>query len=358
MVEQELDLTDTEEERAVALHADAVVIDGLAICRNYFETEGYVDHLHRGGVNAGNFTVAHSGTPDFESCVDELVRLRDGVETRDDAVVVESAADLRAAKAAGDIAVIVGFQASRPIGTDLRRLRAFDHLGTRIVQLTYNDQNYVGAGCCERNDGGLTCFGRDLIDELQARNILIDLSHCGDTTTEEAVEYADDPVAFTHVGVRELCPAYGRCKTDEQIRAVAEGGGVIGLTLFPPFVRRDPDTHKILPATIQDVLDAIDHVVNLVGSGHVGFGTDINDVYLDEGRTPAFSSLRTYRPRNPEVFGHGPVDRYDPFPAGLDRHTKLPNLTRGLVARGYTDDEIRGILGENFLRLFETVWEG
>jgi len=109
-------------------------------------------------------------------------------------------------------------------------------------------------------------------------------------------------------------------------------------------------------ATVQDVLDHLDHVVDLAGVDHVGFGTDMNDMYLDEGRTPPYAAYRNFRPDHPDVYGRGPIEQYEPFPAGVDRHTKLETLTHGLVDRGYADDDIRKILGENYLRVFETVW--
>lgn len=341
--------------RARRLHEEAIVIDGLIPTATYLEKDDYQDALHRGGVTAGNFTVADY-QHDFEDAVRAVNRHRDLVESVDGFTLVESAADLRDAAGGGDVGVILGFQDTRPVGPDRSLLRAFDRLGVRVVQLTYNDQNFVGSGCCERTDAGLSNFGQSVVDECNDRGILIDLSHCADRTTEEAVARSSDPVAFTHVGVRELCPAPGRNKTDEQVERVADGGGVVGVSFFPPLVRRDHDTHEVLPATAAHVLDAIDYLVELVGVEHVGFGSDLNDHALDVGVTPPGSSLRTYRPDHPKVFGRGPTDRYDPYPEGLNRHRRLGTLTRGLVSRGYDDDDIKAILGGNFLTLFERVW--
>jgi membrane dipeptidase len=172
----------------------------------------------------------------------------------------------------------------------------------------------------------------------------------------EAIRHSTEPVTCTHVGIRELCNAPGRNKTDEQLRALAESGGVAGISFFPPLVKREPGSHRVAQATVEDVLDHIDYAVDLVGVDHVGIGTDLDDRSLDQGETPPTSSLRHYRPTHPAVYGEGPTDRYDPYPAGVHRHTELETLTQGLVARGYTDDEIEKILGGNFLRVFETVW--
>jgi membrane dipeptidase len=350
-------LDEQELERARTLHADATVVDGLIPSAVYLEDEDYRDNLRQGGVSAGNFTVADY-QHDFHAAVESVERHRDLIETTDGFALVESVAELRAAADMGEIGVILGFQDTRPVGPDRSRLHTFDRLGVRIVQLTYNEQNFVGAGCCECHDAGLSNFGRELVEACNDRGVLVDLSHCADQTTAEAIEQSSDPVVFSHVGVRELCPAPGRNKPDDQIRRVAKNGGVVGVSLFPPLVRRDHETNEVLPATAEDVLDAVDYLVDLVGVDHVGFGSDLNDHALDSGVTPPGSSLRTYRPDHPEVFGRGPTDTYDPYPKGLDRHWKLATLTRGLVARGYDDRAIRGILGENFCRVFETVWGG
>jgi len=352
----EFGLNKQAEERARQLHEAATVVDGLIPNAVYLEDPDYRGHLRGGGVTAGNLTVADY-QHGFESAVDSVTEHRDLVKETKGFTLVESASDIRRAAATDKVGIILGFQDTRPIGPDLQRLRTFDRLGVRIVQLTYNEQNFVGAGCCERSDAGLSNFGRELVAECNERGILIDLSHCADQTTDDAISHSEDPVAFTHVGARDLCPAPGRNKTDEQIRRVAAGGGVIGVSFFPPLVRRDPETHEVLPATVEDLLDAIDYLVDLVGVEHIGFGSDLNDRALDDGTTPPGSSLRTYRPDHPAVFGRGPTGEYDPYPTGVDRHYKLQTLTRGLVARGYDDEEITGILGGNFLSLFERVWE-
>lgn len=354
--DSQIELDAEEEEHARRLHEESIVIDGLIPTRDaYLRDPDYRDHLRQGGVTAVNLTVAN-WREDYPAASDTIGAYRELIEAHSDLfAVAESAADIRRAKERDATAQVLGFQDTRPIDWNLHYLRAFHRMGVRIVQLTYNDLNYVGAGCCERRDPGLSHFGRDLIDEMNDLGMLVDLSHCGDTTTAEAVEYSDDPVAFTHASARRLCPM-GRNKTDEQIEALAKNDGVIGVTFFPPLVKCDPGTYEVRESTVHDVLDHIDHVVDLVGVDHVGFGTDMNDRALDRGVTPAHSAYRHYRPDHPDVYGRGPTERYDPFPAGVDRHTKLRNLTRALVSRGYSDGEIEQILGGNFLRLFEDVW--
>lgn len=360
--DQLFDLSDSEERQAARLHEESIVVDGCVPTTAYLSDDEYRDHLRRGGVTAANVTAASRVA--YSEATRKVQRIRRLVEEHGDKYrLAESASDIRAAADEDRTAITLAFQDTMPIiSTDrmiledqLEFLGAFDRLGVRVVQLTYNSLNYVGAGCCERVDPGLSHFGRDLVDEMNRRGILVDLSHCGDRTTKEAIEHSSDPVVFTHAGARELS-ALTRNKTDEQIAAVADGGGLIAISVFPPTVKSHPETHEVQEATVHDVLDHVDHVVDVVGVDHVAFGSDMSDEALDSGKTPPYAAYRNFRPEFPEAYGRGPVDRYEPFPRGLERHTKLKNLTRGLVARGYSDDEIRKILGENFLRVFDAVW--
>ena len=349
------ELSEEDRKRAETLHAEVTVIDGLVATDAYLMDDDYRTHLPKGGVDAANFTVA-SYRDTFVSAleqVNEIRRLTDNI----DACIVEDVADIRAATEADETAVIMGFQDTKPIGNNRWKLSLFADLGVRVVQLTYNEQNYVCTGCCEEVDSGLSAFGREVVTTCNDRGILLDLSHCGDRTTMDAIESSSDPVACTHVGFRELCEAPGRNKTDQQLEALADAGGVAGITLFPPLIKREGVSHRVVESTVTDVLDHIDYAVDLMGVDHVGIGTDLDDRSLDRGETPPTSALRHYRPSHPDVYGSGPTDVYDPYPDGVHRHTELQTLTRGLVARGYTDEEITKILGGNFLRLFEAVWE-
>lgn len=358
-----LDLSEAQRERADQLHEKSTVVDGLIPTSAYISAEGYQDHLHRGGVTVGNFTVASRTV--YPDATRRVQRFRDQIVAHaDDFLLVESADDIDRAKRTNRVGAILGFQDTMPIAPtdrmqlndDTEFLRAFYHMGVRIVQLTYNSLNYVGAGCCERVDPGVSNFGRQLIDGMNQLGILVDLSHCGDETTLEAAHYSDKPVVASHANARSVSNV-GRNKTDEQIQAIAETGGLIGISVFPPLVKSDFETHEVHEATIHEVLDHIDYVVDLVGVDHVGFGSDMNDKALDDGMTPPYAAYRNFRPEHSDVYGSGPIEEYEPFPRGLHRHTKLRNLARGLVARGYSDGDVQKILGGNFVRVFEKVWE-
>jgi len=350
-------LSKDQEQRAKDLHTKAIVIDGLTFKDGIgLEYPKDLDRMLVGGISAVNYTVAHF-PHNFLGALKEIDKDKQRVLENKCLCFATSVEDVRKAKSEGKVAIIFGFQDGKPIEDDLSHLRTFRDVGVRIIQLTYNAQNLIGVGCCERSYAKLSYFGVEVVEEMNRLGIVVDLSHCCDETTMDAIEASKDPVLFTHSSVRAICNAYGRNKTDEQIQALAEKGGVIGICWFPPLVKRDPKTHVIERSTVEDVLGHIDYVVRLVGVDHVGFGTDMVGRALDQGIVPWYSSIRIWRPLRPDVFGAGPTDVYDPPPTGLERHSDTPNLTRGLVARGYSDQEVLKILGGNFLRVFERVWK-
>jgi len=355
-----LDLDEAEEARADRLHEGSLVVDGL-VTKSYLEDREYRRHLAAGGLTAANVTVA--SRTDFTDAAESVQACRRIVEANpDELALIRSPEDVRETNRSDRVGVIMGFQDSMPAEPRERMqlegpepyVDAFEQMGVRIVQLTYNYQNRSGAGCCERRDPGLSYFGQDLVDALNESGVIVDLSHCGDRTTAEAIEHSEDPVMVSHAGLRSQSNV-GRNKTDEHVRALGENGGVFCVTFFPPCVKSDPETHEVQPATVHDVLDQIDRAVDLAGVDHVGFGTDMNDYWLSQETTAEHGAYRNFRPDHPEVYGRGPIETYEPYPEGVHRHTKLGTLTRGLVSRGYSDEEIEKILGGNVVRLLAEV---
>jgi membrane dipeptidase len=170
--------------------------------------------------------------------------------------------------------------------------------------------------------------------------MLIDLSHVGPQTTLDTIELSHHPCAFTHTCARARFD-HIRNKTDEQLHALSEKGGVIGIAAYSPFY------HPIRRPTIEDYLDQIEYVVDVVGIDHVGIGLD-----LVFDRDPAYHA--NVQQLYPEVVTSFQWDTI--YPEGLASMTHLPSITRGLVTRGYSNRDIEAILGANFLRLFEHVW--
>ncbi|GAA0545762.1 membrane dipeptidase [Halorubrum ejinorense] len=349
------ELTDEEQARADELHRSTTIVDGLIAGTYYLDDSDYRDRLPEAGIAAGNLTVGGSDD-DFEATVDGVCEVRERIRANaDNYFLIESVEDI---DSAGDrTGIVLGFQGANWVGTDLDRIRVVDELDVKVIDLAYNRANTLGDGCCEGRDAGLTMLGREAVEELNDRGILLDVSHTNDATTMDVVEHSADPVIASHIGCRALANSQGRAKTDEQLRAVAEAGGVNCITPFPPVIKRDPDTHEVQPATVHDVLDHVDHAVEVGGIDSVAFGGDMSDRTLNSGSIHQGSNLNVWRKTHPEVYGDGPTDRMDPYPEGLNRYTRLGNLTRGLVDRGYDDDEVRKILGGNLQRVFESVWE-
>jgi membrane dipeptidase len=211
----------------------------------------------------------------------------------------------------------------------------------RIIQLTYNFQNHVGYGCQEKEDQGLTSFGREVVKEMNRLGLLVDLSHCGPRTTLEGIEASQTPVAITHANSLSRCP-HPRNKSDETLKLLADKGGVVGAVSVPPFLSGSTK------ATLDNYLDMLEYLINLVGIDHVGVGPDFMEEMSLESSAGALKGL------SPETLAQyaavQPVQ-------GFETARSFPNLTEGLVGRGYKNDEVQKVMGGNWLRLYGQVWE-
>ncbi len=237
---------------------------------------------------------------------------------------INSVADLANAKASGKIGIVVGQQNSDHFRT-LDDVDSFFAMGQRVSQLTYED-NRIGGGSGDPLEG-LSDYGAQIVARMNKVGMAIDVSHCADRTTMDAIAASNKPVLVTHSNCRVLVPNSGRCKTDEAIRRLAAKGGVFGVTMVRSFVQ------SAGPATIENVLDHVDHVVRLVGVEHVGLGSDVDLDGRDVRRG---------------------AKKYDLD--GIDYARKVFDLTEGLVRRNYSNENIELILGGNFQRVLSGIW--
>ena len=295
----------------------------------------YFKEMQQGGVTGTNVTVGLAFDFFYGAVKNIVDRYRSLDENPDLAFLATTVEDLRQAKQENKVAIMLGFQNSTPIESNLYLLDAFYKMGIRIIQPTYNERNLYGDGCDERVDAGLSRFGFRMIERMDRLGIVIDLSHVGEKTSLETIENSKNPTIVSHACARAVCDNV-RNKSDDLIQALAEREGVIGITGFPAFVTADPDP------TIEQFLDHLDYVIDLVGADAVGFGLDFYHGLED--------LVEPFIARRPEVWG----TRYT-YPEGIQTVTDIPNITRGLVSRGYTDDEVLKVLGENFLRVFLKV---
>jgi len=253
------------------------------------------------------------------------------------------------AKRSGARGLVFGFQDSAPFEGELDTVQTFRNLGVRIVQLTYNNRNLVGDGCLEPANGGLSRYGRSVVERLNELGVLVDLSHCSQKTTAEGIEASTVPVAMTHTGCNAVAP-HPRSKKDAELRALADRGGVMGIYLMPFLTPGRP-------ATADDVLDHLDHAVQVCGEDHVGIGSDLSTTPID-GSEEYWSKHREFVAGRIEAGVAAPNEDPDIlFTVGdLNSHRRMELIADGLSARGHGDDRIEKILGANWLRLFGEVW--
>lgn len=255
---------------------------------------------------------------------------------------VTTAEEMRQAKRDG---VIASFGNCQPDGS-LPGLAAIDHaygLGLRSLMLTYNSMTNVGVGCTDRVDAGLSRFGIDVVAHCNKLGIIVDTSHCCPATTLDACRASRRPVTANHTSAKGVFD-HARGKSDECLRAIADTGGVVGIVAVPAFLSDQAEP------TIHIMLDHIDYVASLVGWQYVALGTD----------WPLQAPLDLLRPLlapSNKDLAFRPEDRLDPAIdlRGFEDCRDMPNITRGLVARGWQDDAIRGVLGENALRVFAEI---
>lgn len=220
--------------------------------------------------------------------------------------------------------------------------------------LAYNASNQLGDGCLDRTEGGLTRLGQRVVAECNRVGVVLDLSHTGKRTTLETTELSERPCVYSHSNPGAIVPS-PRNIDDEQIRACAARGGVIGLVSWGPLVMRPGTTHR---PTLDEFIDMIDYVAQLVGSAdNIGIGTDMSigtypEHVHDPWGPPEYPSFTA--PYNQHVTAdiRSPLRNIE----GFSDYAEIVNVAESLQRRGYTEGDVRRILGENFMRVFASVW--
>lgn len=334
---------------AASIHQDALVIDGHCdtlgnVARDGLDlakrrTEGHVDlpRLRDGGVTAQIFAVytARIEQPVAFDHLDLALRMIDGLYQQleahpDQLILATTTRDIEQAKAEGKIAAILGLEGGEPLGEDRRRtgryeeplldrLRIFYRLGVRNIGLTWSLRNALADGVFEAQTGsGLTNYGRAVVKEMNRLGIVIDIAHLSPTGVRDVLELSEAPIIASHANARAVCD-HTRNLTDEQLESLARNGGVVGVTFVQSFIHPQQ-------ATLDRLLDHVDHIVRVAGIDHVGLGSDF-DGYWGDGQMPEIRDA-----------------------------SDLPAITAGLLARGYSETDVRKFLGENYLRVFRQVW--
>ncbi len=360
------DLTAEDQQRAQQLLRDSLVISlhdhpslfpvRMEETPDYYRTGR--QHTGYAGLAASGMTVVFDNMMDGTACItghapwrwDDIITDL-GMRQADLAhqagvMTIRTVADIDEAHRSGRVGLVFGLEAATPIENEIDRLDVLYGLGLRQIGIAYSDANALGSGLGETTDGGLTAFGRRAVTRMNKLGLAIDVSHSSDRTSLDACEQSDRPVFMTHAGSRVVWDI-PRMKPDAVLKAVAETGGVIGMSAAPHTTLSAAHPHH----SIESVMDHFRYIVDLVGIEHVAFGPDT--LYGDHVQLH-------------KVFGHllgisrvttGPA--FDPveYVDGLENPTEnFANICGWLVRNGFDDDSVRAVIGGNIYRALQDTW--
>lgn len=314
-----------------------------------------VADVRASGLAAISMTIGAVGTMAplvaFERTLREVARWEGEIDTHPDALArIRSPDDIVAAHEAGQCGLIYALQDGVSFEDDLERLDALWRFGVRVIQPTYNRRNLLGDGCMEPADAGLSRAGFEAVKRMNALGILLDLSHCGRRTAADAIAASSRPVAFTHTGCYALAE-HPRHRTDVELRAVADTGGVTGIFIMPYLARgKQP--------TAADVIAHIEHALDVAGEDHVSIGTDghvsatqLSDQYRAEFRE------ETRRRKERGIAAPFETEEGYLFANDLNTPRRFETLAGLLLERGHGESTVTKVLGGNLLRVFGEIWD-
>ena len=337
-------------------YGEAVVVDFLA-SPGPFNTPVQVDALtpemvanaKASGITAVNLTI---GGRNPEEVFHTMARWERDLRAHPGVLMkIERASDLQLARSSKRLGLIYGFQDTVAITPDLARVALYHAFGLRIVQLTYNVRNAVGDGCLQPENGGLSPLGRDLVAELNARRVIVDLSHCGQRTTAEGIATSKHPVAISHSACRAIADV-PRSKHDAELKAMADKGGVVGIYLMPFLTMKGQPTSD-------DLVRHIEHAVKVCGEDHVGIGSDLSVTphkvdaeYMRVHRTFVEGRMKA------GIAAPGEDPEVPMFVSDLNTPRRMELIADKLLARKHPEGRVEKIIGGNFARLMTEVWGG
>jgi len=336
--------------RAVKLVRESLVIDMLAPLKLDFDPKFFdrpfgpkdIAEFKASGITGFHHSVGIGGPGSKTQALDFLASYQGWVGRQaDNFTLVGTVGDLDHAKAEGKFGIIMGLQNAEQFET-ADDVQYFYRLGLRCAQLTYNSQNLIGSGSTDRIDGGVSDFGEGIIKAMNKTGMLVDTSHCGERTTLDAIALSPKPIAITHSNCKALNP-HPRNKSDEVIQKLAAKGGVMGITGVRMFIKAKD------PTTVSDMADHVDHVAKLVGIEHVGIGSDADLNGYDDMPPDQYKQLKAGYKASYAFRDKIDID-------GFDHPQKIYDLTEELIKRGYSDANIRLVLGGNFRRLLGATW--
>jgi membrane dipeptidase len=311
-------------------------------------TPEMIRNVQASGITAVNLTI---GGRNPQGVFSTMAKWERDLDRHPDVLMkIKTVADLTTAKRLKKLGLIYGFQDGVAIDTDLSRVSMYHAYGLRIVQLTYNVRNMFGDGCLQPENGGLTPLGRELVETLNAQGVLVDLGHCGQRTTAEAIEHSTKPVAISHSACRAVADR-PRSKLDVDLKKMSDKGGVVGIYLMP-FLTMQGQPNS------EDVIRHIEHAVKVCGEDHVGIGSDlsitphvVDEKYLEIHRTFVEGRVRD------GIAAPGEDPAVPMFVSDLNTPRRLERIAEKLAARGHGSARIGKIIGGNFVRLMTETWK-
>ncbi|MFT2089789.1 dipeptidase [Paraglaciecola sp. 2405UD69-4] len=325
------------------LYKKSIVIDGLVIPRGW--NQDSFDALPKSGYTG---FAASLVSYNLKLALNSIAEWHQRIEDNPDKLLfATTAADFIRAKKENKTAVLFGFQNSTMIERSIDNIDLLYEKGTRWIQLTYNQRNLLGDGSTERTNSGLSDFGVEAVERMNDLGIIVDLSHCGPKTTDDGIHFSKAPASCNHTMCEALHRNHPRAKTDKQIKALADKGGVIGIIslgyMLGPKVRKE--------TTLETYIDHIDHAVKIGGIDHVAVASDFAVQGLEASGA---TKENWYTPR---------LTRFKPsykvqWPAWipeLDAPERFLNVAKALDRRGYSTGDIEKILGLNWIRYYDEV---
>jgi membrane dipeptidase len=329
---------------AASTPQNAMVFDAMGEMRNVYTPE-LLQEILDSGLNGITVTLCDPKSSQRQA----LDWAMAGIREYDDYIAANprqlvkgtSVADLERAKAEGKLAIFYLIQNSSPFGKDLALVDTFYGLGLRSVQMTYNYQNWAGAGCKERTGAGLTEFGLELVAKLNDKNILIDTSHANMETMADTIKSSQVPIIVSHTGCMAI-HRNTRNTTDENLRLLADHGGVVGIDQIRPHIT------TLKEGALAHYLDHMMHAIDVSGMDHVGIGSDRDHRYID--LTPEYlAELKAEQGAN---LNEADLPWFMPE---LNGPRRMETIWDGLSDRGLSDDQLEKVMGGNVYRLYGEV---
>ena len=317
-----------------------IYIDNLQYC-NW--SPALFGEMREAGLAAVHATICYH--ENFRATVENMVAWNRHIEAHPDRLMLGlTGDDVREAHATGRTAIIYGFQNCSPMEDDIGLIEILHQLGGRFMQLTYNNQSLLAAGCYEEEDSGLTRFGRQAVREMNRVGLVIDMSHSGERSSLEAIEASERPIAVTHANPAWWHPAR-RNKSDDLIKALTESGGMIGFSIYPHHLKGGGD------CTLENFCSMIAECAERYGVKALGIGSDL----CQDQPESVVAWMRNGRWTRETDFGEGSADNpgWPPQPEWFSRIRDFPNIAAGLEAKGFKKSDVEAVMGGNWLRFYD-----